>query len=56
MRKMKIMAVSAPKGQPGKQRWGDVYPHKPFVEKRIAQRIGGDTGTMDKVTVPKKGE
>ena len=54
MSKAKNRAVPVPAGKPGQQRWGDQYPSKPFVERRIAQRIAGDTGSMDKpVTYPK---
>lgn len=47
---------TAPAGKPGQQRWSDLWPSKPFVEKRIASRIGGDTGSMDKVVKKPKGK
>ena len=57
MSRIKSINPSMPKGKPGQQRWSDQYPNKPFVERRFAQRIGGDTGSMDKpVTKPKGGK
>jgi hypothetical protein len=55
----KACPVDAPmhSGQRGQQRWSDQYPMEPRrTERRFAQRIAGDAGSMDKpVTRPKGG-
>jgi len=48
MPKAKCSNPGMPKAPAGKQRWSDGWPSKPQVERRVAQRIGGDTGSMDK--------
>lgn len=59
MSKAKTLVKSVPTQQAGKQgsqRWSDQWPCEPRkVERRFAQRIGGDTGSMDK-PVPKAGK
>ena len=36
------------------KRWSDLYPPAKLPNRRIAQRIGGDAGSMDKPVKSKK--